>query len=143
MNRQSYQQHHDSRRDSIHKGCFGCGLENPNGLQLAFTCQDDGSIEATFDCESGFAGYPDSLHGGIICTLLDTAMTNCLFAHDVTAVTVDISVRFRHPVQLDEPATLRAQLTRQRGILHVLNATLTQNDQIKATATGRFFEKTT
>jgi acyl-coenzyme A thioesterase PaaI-like protein len=35
------------------------------------------------------------LHGGVISSILDGTMTNCLFAHGTVAVTAELRVRFR------------------------------------------------
>lgn len=123
------------------KNCFVCDPNNQLGLGLSFQRLVDGSVEAWFPCHSLFAGYPGMLHGGIICTLLDGAMTNCLFAHGRAAVTVDLSVRFRQPVALRRPAAVRAWLKEQGTAIHRVAAELTQDGQTVATATARFVEK--
>jgi acyl-coenzyme A thioesterase PaaI-like protein len=101
----------------------------------------DGAVEASFPCQPVFTGYPGMLHGGIICSLLDGAMTNCLFAHGLVAVTVDLNVRFRHPVVVSRVATVRAWLASDRPPVHRLAAEVLQEGQVVATATARFLEK--
>ncbi len=78
------------------------------------------------------------LHGGVIATLLDAAMTNCLFAHGHCGVTADLRVRYRHPVVSGEACVLRARIERAAAPLFVLTAELRQNGRCKATATGKF-----
>ncbi len=128
-------------RRQNHPDCFVCDPNNQLGLGLCFQRLVDGSVEAWFPCHSLFVGYPGMLHGGIICTLLDGAMTNCLFAHGRAAVTVDLSVRFRQPVALRRPAAVRAWLKEQGTAIHRVAAELTQDGQTVATATARFVEK--
>lgn len=130
-----------SFRRQSHPECFVCGHANGHGLGLEFRTAPDGSVEASFPCQPIFAGYPGMLHGGIICTLLDGAMTNCLFAHGVAAVTVDMSVRFRQPVTVSLPALVRAWFESEGGPLHRLAAELQQGGRVTATATARFIEK--
>lgn len=108
---------------------------------MEFTPRDDGGVEAHFSCASEFQGYDGVIHGGVISTVLDAAMTNCLFAHDVTAVTAELHVRFRHPVCADEPAVIVARLLRATPPLFVVEAELLQADQCKATCRGKFMEK--
>ncbi len=128
------------RRQS-HPECFACGPANGHGLGLDFRVARDGAVEASFACGAQFAGYPGILHGGIICTLLDGAMTNCLFAHGLAAVTVDLSVRFRHPAAVNRPATVRAWLDGVDSPVHRLAAEIVQEGQTIATATARFVEQ--
>ncbi|MGQ9652358.1 MAG: PaaI family thioesterase [Phycisphaerae bacterium] len=128
------------RRES-HPECFVCGPANGHGLGLEFRMTLDGSVEASFPCQPVFAGYPGMLHGGIICTLLDGAMTNCLFAHGLVALTVDMNVRFRQPVTVSLPASVRAWLESEGSPLHRLAAEVSQGGQVVATATARFIEK--
>jgi acyl-coenzyme A thioesterase PaaI-like protein len=123
-----------------HAGCYVCGRANGHGLGLEFRRNAQGGVEAVFACQTVFEGYPDMLHGGIICTLLDGAMTNCLFAHGVTA---ELKVRFRHPVVTRRPARVRAWITETVRPLHELAAELVQNNQIMATAQAKFLEKAT
>lgn len=128
-------------RQESHPDCFVCGPANGHGLGLEFRVIPDGSVEATFPCQPIFAGYPGMLHGGIICTLLDGAMTNCLFAQGFVAVTVDMNVRFRHPVTVSLPAIVRAWLESEGSPVHRLAAEVLQGEQIVATASARFIDK--
>lgn len=123
-----------------HSGCYCCGADNPLGLKLRFVSTAEGEVQATFACAEHFAGYPGMLHGGMICSLLDAAMTNCLLARGIRGVTVELSVRFRHPVDTGHPVTVRAWLLRDHASLHVLKGDVTQNRQVKAVGMGKFFE---
>ena len=68
-------------------------------------------------------------------------MTNCLFAHKLAAVTVDLKVRFRNPVAVSRPATIRAWFESDGSPVHRLAAEVRQDGRVAATATGRFLEK--
>jgi acyl-coenzyme A thioesterase PaaI-like protein len=135
---------HPSRsalRRRSHPACFVCGAVNGRGLRLDFHLRTDGVVEASFACHGMFEGYPSTLHGGVICAALDGAMTNCLFAHGHTAVTAELKVRFRHPVITDCTARVRAWITSSLRPLHELIAELVQEEQIMATAQGKFLER--
>jgi len=127
-------------QSQTHPNCVVCAPSNLAGLGLVFRVLEDGSVEATFDCSRQFEGYANVLHGGVIASALDGAMTNCLFARGVMAVTADLRVRFRHPVAASVPATVRAWIVEFSGPLHVMKARLIQNGQVKATASGKFVE---
>jgi len=111
------------------------------GLQLEFTVSEDGGVQAAFDCSKTFQGYGGLLHGGVISSLLDGAMTNCLFAHGQQGITGELKVRFRHPVVTDRPAIVRAWIERSIPPFHVLQAELIQDEWVKARATGKFVER--
>jgi uncharacterized protein (TIGR00369 family) len=121
-----------------HSGCVVCGQCGPGRLGLAFTVLDDGSVTADFDCDETFEGYDGMLHGGVISTIADGAMTNCLFAHGIHAVTGELTVRFRHPVELGQPLTVTARITRDASPLFLVEAELAQAGMIKANAKAKF-----
>jgi acyl-coenzyme A thioesterase PaaI-like protein len=128
-------------RQRSHPHCVVCGRENKLGLQLNFSIAGNGVVEATFSCEPVFQGYPNMLHGGVICALMDGAMANCLFAHGLPAVTADLSVRFRDPVVAGGWATVRAWLEACLRPLHRVQAELVQDGRVKVTAKGKFIEQ--
>jgi acyl-CoA thioesterase FadM len=68
-------------------------------------------------------------------------MTNCLFAHGVTAVTAEMAIRFRAAIEVGKPLTARAWVSYCRGSLYVAEAELVQDGQVKVTATGKFMER--
>ena len=124
-----------------HPGCVVCGGRDV-GLDLDFRLVEDGAVEATFDCTSTLQGYPDRLHGGIICTMIDGAMTNCLFAHEVAAVTAELKVRFRQAANLGAPAKVRARIAERLSPLFRLRAEVVQGTSLVATAEGTFIDTT-
>jgi acyl-coenzyme A thioesterase PaaI-like protein len=127
-------------RERVHPRCVVCSPANPLGLGQAFALQSDGSVESTFAGGEVWESYPGLLHGGVTAALLDGAMTNCLFAHGVEAVTAELRVRYRHPVAACGEMTTRASLVESHGRLHLLRAELRQAGQVKATALGKFLE---
>ena len=124
-----------------HPGCIGCGPENTHGLALEFSVRTDMGVQAEFSCSRRYQGYPGFLHGGIASLLLDSAMTNCLFAHHVTAVTARFIIRYLHPVAIDQPATVRAWIREYEPPLYVLEAELAQRDKIMVRASAKFIDR--
>ena len=94
-----------------------------------------------YDCDRAFEGYAGMLHGGVIASLLDGAMTNCMFANGIPAITAELTIRFRHPVVIGRTATVRAWIERSSPPLHRLRAEVVQDEQRKATAFGKFMER--
>ncbi|UCF34534.1 MAG: PaaI family thioesterase [Phycisphaerales bacterium] len=110
-------------------------------MGLRFEQKPDGTVVGHFACDSDYQGYPNRLHGGVVSMLLDAAMTHCLFARGIQAVTGKLNVRFRHPVIVGKPATFRARLVKQRAPLYTLQAELTQRGKTCALADARFFSE--
>jgi len=124
----------------LHSQCMLCGAEHPQGLRLAFSTHSDGHVEARFPCDRLYQGYTGYLHGGVIAALLDSAMTNCLFAHGKAALTGELNVRFLKPVVTSRPATVIARVSESLPPLFHMEATLRQNGQLMARATAKFME---
>ncbi len=121
-----------------HPRCIACAPELSHGLRLLFHPAPDGGVAATFDCPASAQGYDGILHGGVIALLLDSAMTHCLFAHAIPALTAELTVRYRESVAIGQPARVSARLLRRAGKAFRLEAELRQADRIRATAQATF-----
>ena len=94
--------------------CFACGQDNPIGLRLLF--EVDGlarSIKTVFTPQKIHQGYQDVVHGGIISTILDEAMTKLAFALGYNAVTAKLTVRFKKPLMVGETVVVTGKLTKE------------------------------
>lgn len=136
-----YQQCLERTRQYAHARCIACGSSEGDAPRLRFTPGPDGDVTATLQPSPHHEGYDGMLHGGIIATLLDAAMTNCLFAHGQCGVTAELQVRYRHPVAIDEECRLRAWIERSSPPLYLLRAELRQGDSLRATAHAKFMVK--
>lgn len=130
----------DLRKASLHPRCFVCGQAHPCGLHMDFHVTDAGTVTGVFRCAASWEGFAGRLHGGIVSALLDGAMSSCLMARGIEAVTADIQVRFLRPVLVGEDARVEATWREQRGPIHDLDAVLFQGWQLKARAKARFFD---
>ena len=138
VTRETMQHNLNLTQASWHSRCVACGRKNSNGLGLHFKVNAEGQVEASFACQGCFEGFPDSLHGGIVAVLLDSAMTNCMFAHGLVGLTGELKVRFHHVVNIGKAARVRSWLECSSHRLHVFGACLEQDSKTKATASGRF-----
>lgn len=130
----------ESLQARLHSRCRLCGRENAAGFHLTFTACEDGSVQAGVLCGPEHMGYEDRLHGGVVSSLLDSAMTNCLFSHGVHAFTAELKVRYHHPVRVGVPVIVRAWREARCSKLHLLKAELVQNGEKKASASAKFME---
>ena len=121
-----------------HSACLMCGQANPLGLKLRFRVQPDGSVLAVFRCREAFRSYPETLHGGVISTLLDAAMTNALFSVGVVGVTAELTVRFLAAVALNRDAVVRASIEKNAHHVFYVRAELEQDRKLMARARAKF-----
>jgi acyl-coenzyme A thioesterase PaaI-like protein len=130
-----------SVKNQEHCRCFVCGAGHLRGLAMAFRVCGQDRVEGQFERGSEYQGYGGLLHGGIICSLLDGAMTNCLFAAGKAALTAELSVKFKSPVVAAEHVTVQAWIRDDICPLYILEAELLQGGIVKARATGKFMRR--
>jgi len=128
-------------RSLLHPNCIVCGLSNPCGLQVGFDTLAGGEVTATFHVSEHLEGYSGVLHGGMIASIIDGAMVHCMFARDIAAVTVEMNLKYRHPVLTGRDARVTARIIRSSHTLHTLTAEIVQDAEVKVIAEARFFEQ--
>lgn len=121
-----------------HALCYACGRDVTGGLGLRFQVEIDGSVTTDWSCPPSSRSYAGILHGGLIATLLDSAMVHALFARGVVARTAELRIRYHHPVGTDAPVQVTARLTARCGPLYCLEAAVSQNGVDCATAQAKF-----
>ena len=121
--------------------CFGCGAANPTGLRLEFLAAEDGSVVSLATVPEAFDGHPGYLHGGIIATLLDEAMSKAVRALGLTAMTRQMEIDYRRPVPSGAPLRLEGRIVRGEGRKHWTEAKiLNAKGIVLAEAKGLFIE---
>jgi uncharacterized protein (TIGR00369 family) len=121
--------------------CFGCGPANAIGLQLEFLLAEDGAVVCLPTIPECFEGPPGYLHGGIIATLLDEAMSKTVRARGLKAVTGRMEIDYRRPVRSAAPIRLEGRLLRSEGRKHWTEARiLDARGHVLAEAKGIFIE---
>lgn len=128
-----------SLRQSHHSGCFACA--EGAGLALEFEAIGPGRVEGVFVCPNRLQSYDGVLHGGIICLLLDAAMTNCGFSMGRAMVTGDLQVRFLHPVPTGQSILVRAWADDHSDVLQIVRAEISMDGRLMARAVGKFVDK--
>jgi uncharacterized protein (TIGR00369 family) len=119
--------------------CFGCGLANPAGLKLEFSKSAEGAVVSNAIVSDQYEGPPGYLHGGIIATLLDEAMSKANRAQGVTAMTRQMQVEYLRPVPSGAAIRIEGRVTRSEGRKHWTEALIQNADGvILAHATGLF-----
>ncbi len=120
--------------------CFGCGAENPSGLQLEFALSQDGkSYVCEFSLGGRFGGPPGHAHGGIIATILDEAMGKANKLKAKVALTRRLQVEYLRPVPLGQPLVAEGCVNRMRGRALYNSAELrSANGTVLARSRGTF-----
>jgi len=104
--------------------CFGCGPANPAGLHLEFLIAPDGSVVSLSAIGENFEGHPGYLHGGIIATLLDEAMSKAVRALGKPAMTRNMEVDYRRPVPSCVPIRIEGRVVRSEQFKHWAEASI-------------------
>lgn len=124
-----------------HSHCIICGELNQLSLRLKFVPDGSGAASASFQGNSLLQGYDGILHGGVISSLLDAAMTHCLFHRRIEAVTGELTVKFIAPVPCDALLTVRGWLVAATPPLYLLAAELSQAGTVMAGAEAKFMRR--
>ena len=95
--------------------CYGCGLENPNGLRADFTFDESiGEVRFTYKAYSFQCSINGILHGGVLAALLDEAQ-GALCGHLGFMVMTDkLEVKYHKASLLKDSFIICAWLTTAR-----------------------------
>jgi uncharacterized protein (TIGR00369 family) len=107
---------------SAQNRCFGCGQANAAGLRLEFLLAEDGGVVTLPTVADRFEGHPGYLHGGVIATLLDEAMSKSARARGLTTVTRKLEVDYLRPVPSGAPLRVEGRVMRSEGRRHWIEA---------------------
>ena len=94
--------------------CFVCGSRNPSGLRLCFAPDGDHAVAACWRTDEVWEGFRGVIHGGIVSTVLDEAMSKAVAAEGVPALTCELRVRLRHHVEPCEELQVRGWVVDRR-----------------------------
>ena len=103
--------------------CFACGKENPIGLHLNFTFEDE-KLTAKKILPREFQGYAGISHGGIVTTLMDEAMSKLVQEkYHKEGLTGRLEVRFHFPTPTEKILKISAweELKRRNIIVTIFS----------------------
>ncbi len=122
------------------RNCFVCGLHNPAGLRLDLAT-DRRVVEARFQFRREFCGFTDTIHGGLIATVLDEVM---VWAVGVGARQLtycgEMTVRYLRPTPPETDVLVRGELVEnKRGRLFLAKAaSFNAAGELLAESTGKY-----
>jgi uncharacterized protein (TIGR00369 family) len=124
---------------SANNRCFGCGPANQNGMHLEFFRAGDGSLVSFSVIPNTFEGPPGYLHGGIIATLLDEAMSKAVRAQGSTSMTRKLEIDYLRPVPSGSPIRIEGRAVRHEPRKHWAEARILNEDEIVLAEGKGFF----
>lgn len=120
--------------------CFGCGENNPIGLQMQFLT-DGQRVYSFVTVPSAMAGWDQTVHGGIISTILDEIMGwAVIYLLQKIGVTKSMTVDFIKPIAAGKKLTVvgTIQETRSGRQALVTGEIYADEKTLCAKATGDF-----
>ena len=104
---------HQYRNDQ----CLVCGWDNPLGLDVEFWELENGELATLATLKPNHQSYPGRAHGGIISALLDELIGRAVCIQEPLSwgVTVDLSIKYKKPVPLEQQLIAVGRITRNRS----------------------------
>jgi len=131
---------HTATLDEQAGHCFGCGPANPEGLHLVFEFDTEAqTATALVNLTRMHEGPPGHIHGGIIATLMDEAMSKLNRPLGLIAMTRHMEVDYLRPSPLGRELVLTGHHLRREGRKLFHEAELkTPDGTVLATGKGVF-----
>ena len=119
-------------KQSNSKMCLICGIENNLGLKASFYNMEDGSVGAKFVFKPEHQSYPERVHGGMLCALIDELAGRSLWVTDpeLMGVTANLDVKFRKPVPYGKELVGRGEITKRSGRLFTATAKIFDENKV-------------
>lgn len=125
------------------KSCLVCGMKNELGLKAAFYEMENGELVAIFKPLDEHQSYPGRLHGGISGAILDETIGRLIMAADpnLFGVTVELNLKYKKPVPLDEELKVIARMTRDtRKLFEGTGEILLKNGEVAVIGHGKYWK---
>ena len=106
----------DPSLDELSGHCFGCGPKNAAGLHLTFEIDSEAhTAVASVMLDDRYQGAPGYVHGGVLATLLDEAMSKLNKPLGVMAMTRQMDVSYLRPAPIGCEMRLESRFIRREG----------------------------
>lgn len=117
--------------------CFGCSPDNPIGIHMEFYENRD-EIISFWHPQTQYQGWVDTMHGGILATIIDETAGWVVFRKlQTSGMTTKLELKYRKPVMTTEPQiTVRGHIVEQRRNLITINVSI-ENSKGETCVEGR------
>ena len=123
---------------NFHQNCFACSSNDGMGMGLKFYKHEDGAVFGNFFADPKYEGYSGIIHGGVVATLLDSAMTHCLLMKDIPALTGRLSVKYSIPIRTGTVVKLEARIVDQLHEMFILEGRASVDGKRVASAEAKY-----
>jgi acyl-coenzyme A thioesterase PaaI-like protein len=82
-------------------GCFGCGADNPDGLQMKFEPSEGASV-CELEVPPRFQSWAGMIHGGVVALMLDEAVGWAAWHAGHPGVTGRMELKFLQPLKIGD-----------------------------------------
>ena len=123
--------------------CFACGPDNPVGLHIDYSVDDDEVCTAEFTPGENHLSWENTVHGGIIYSALDDVTGNIPYARGLIAHTARSEIRYRRPLRAGETIRLKGWVEKEKGRLMVIRGEARRKDdnELIAECTASFLKE--
>ena len=126
------------------KLCFVCGLKNKFGIHAHFYITEKQELIALFTPSEGHQSYPGRLHGGIASAILDETIGRSIlnkYKTEVWGVTIDLNVKFKKPIPLNEELKVIGRITNENGrMFEGTGEIVLKSGDVAVTAHGKYLK---
>lgn len=122
---------------------FGSGQDNPDGLQLKLTFDEDTKTAyGEYRCPVKYQGDEDTVHPGVLAVILDEIMSRINEAMNFDTVTGELTIRYLQPAAIGENLYLRGWFVKKNRRI-VENRAEIENEigKIVARGKGKYIEQ--
>jgi uncharacterized protein (TIGR00369 family) len=120
--------------------CFGCGVENADGLQMRFTPVAGGESACDYAVPARYQSWEGIVHGGMVALMLDEAVGWAAWHAGHPGVTGRLEVRYREPLRVGEQIRVVGRVDRIRRTLVYASAVIEGAGRVIAEATAVLME---
>lgn len=107
-------------------------------MGLKFYKHEDGAVFGNFFADPKYEGYSGIIHGGIVATLLDSAMTHCLLMKGIPALTGRLSIKYSIPIRTGTVVKVEARIVDQLHEMFILEGKALVDGTRVASAEGKY-----
>jgi acyl-coenzyme A thioesterase PaaI-like protein len=126
------------------KLCFVCGLKNKFGIHAHFYVTEKDELIALFTPSEEHQSYPGRLHGGIASAILDETIGRAIlnrYDEEVWGVTIDLNVKFKKPVPLNEELKVIGRITSENSrMFEGTGEIVLKNGDVVVSASGKYLK---
>lgn len=121
---------------------FGSGVDNPDGLQLKLTFDEDTKTAyGEYRSPPKFSADDSTVHPGILCVILDEVMSSINKSMNFDTTTGELTIRYLQPANIGENLYLRGWFVKKnRRVVESRAEIENEIGKIVARGKGKYIE---